>query len=142
MSSRWDYYFPVHSAKGWQPLNVPWDLVLPHEEQAKANHGGQSLLTLAARGGLSICELASVLDDQRYGQYVDSAVATERVLRAWYEWTSRRARCQVCQCNQARYVSGMCGVCDEQNGKTVRISDLNDKELAGFLARTKPEGPR
>ena len=44
---------------------VPLALVQPHERQAHANHG-QSLWTLASRGGLSPTELAAVLEDRDY----------------------------------------------------------------------------
>ena len=43
---------------------VPWWLVEPHEEQAKKNHGGQTLRELAARGGLGPDELVAVLEDR------------------------------------------------------------------------------
>ena len=32
----------------------PWALLEPHEAQARANHGGQSLKRLAERGGLGV----------------------------------------------------------------------------------------
>lgn len=46
------------------PTVIPWELVNPHEQQAKANHGGQDLETLATRGGLSPAELWFVLRDR------------------------------------------------------------------------------
>lgn len=45
------------------PASVPWDLVAPHEAQAQRNHG-QSLVTLARRGGLAPDELFAVMHDQ------------------------------------------------------------------------------
>lgn len=44
---------------------IPWDVLKPHEAQAKANHG-QSLNALASRGGLSIEEAYCVLKDMRW----------------------------------------------------------------------------
>ena len=49
------------------PQFVPWDLVAPHESQAKRTHD-QSLARLNERGGLSICELAAVLEDRPWKQ--------------------------------------------------------------------------
>lgn len=46
--------------------DVPWSLIAPHEAQAKQNHGGQSLVELARRGGLSECELIAVLEDRKW----------------------------------------------------------------------------
>lgn len=46
------------------PSSVPWVVVAPHEAQAMANHGGQSLARLAQRGGLSLLELYYVLRDE------------------------------------------------------------------------------
>jgi hypothetical protein len=57
------------------PLDVPWSLVAPHEEQALRNHG-QTLERLAERGGLSPAELVAVLEDQRWkAMTVEAAVA-------------------------------------------------------------------
>jgi hypothetical protein len=45
------------------PRSIPWRLLAPHEAQAKRNHGGQDLETLARRGGLDPVEMIAVLDD-------------------------------------------------------------------------------
>jgi hypothetical protein len=47
------------------PDSIPWEAIAPHERQASANHG-QSLETLARRGGLSPYELLAVLLDQPF----------------------------------------------------------------------------
>ncbi|NTA36832.1 hypothetical protein [Agrobacterium salinitolerans] len=57
--------FPVLNATG-RITSVPWRLVAPHEEQAKKNHGGQSLERLAQRGGLSWPELFAVMADEEW----------------------------------------------------------------------------
>lgn len=44
---------------------IPWDSIAPHENQALINHG-QSLETLASRGGLSWCEALAVLSDSKF----------------------------------------------------------------------------
>jgi len=43
---------------------MPWDMLAPHEQQAKRNHGGQSLAQLMDRGGLSWAEALCVLRDE------------------------------------------------------------------------------
>jgi hypothetical protein len=48
------------------PVSVPLKLLAPHEAQAQANHGGQTLARLAKRGGLSPLELLAVLTDQPF----------------------------------------------------------------------------
>ncbi len=45
-------------------IGIPWEMLLPHEAQAKNNHGGQSLRRLAERGGLGTCEAVAVLEDR------------------------------------------------------------------------------
>lgn len=48
------------------PRAVPWGLVAPHARQAAANHDGQTLEQLAARGGLDVRELLAVLQDRPF----------------------------------------------------------------------------
>jgi hypothetical protein len=48
------------------PLTVPWSALAAHEDQARKNHGGQSLETLASRGGLGPDEACAVLEDRRW----------------------------------------------------------------------------
>jgi len=47
------------------PDSIPWEAISSHEQQARANHG-QSLETLAQRGGLSPYELLAVLRDHAF----------------------------------------------------------------------------
>lgn len=44
---------------------VPWSLLEPHRAQALKNHG-QTLERLAERGGLSVCEIAAVVQDRAW----------------------------------------------------------------------------
>ncbi len=55
--------FPIHSIDRSYMTGINWDIVAPHESQAIKNHD-QSLEALAYRGGLSLCELAAVLEDR------------------------------------------------------------------------------
>jgi hypothetical protein len=57
--------FPIHPTHRKLLEAVPWEIVAPHERQADRNHG-QTLRRLAERGGLSLCELAAVLEDRKY----------------------------------------------------------------------------
>jgi hypothetical protein len=47
------------------PDSIPWELISPHDQQARANHG-LSLEVLAEQGGLSPYELLAVLLDQPF----------------------------------------------------------------------------
>jgi hypothetical protein len=44
-------------------MNVPWQLLAPHESQALRNHS-QTLKRLAERGGLAPCEAVAILEDR------------------------------------------------------------------------------
>lgn len=60
---------------------IPWEIIQKHEKQAKKNHGGQSLETLAKRGGLSWYEAQCVLSDSYYGiAYIGDVHARQSVL--------------------------------------------------------------
>jgi hypothetical protein len=48
-------------------LNIPWELIAPHEAQAIRNHG-QSLETLARRGGLMADEAIAVIEHRAWSQ--------------------------------------------------------------------------
>jgi hypothetical protein len=58
--------FPILYDREWAQYRrfVPWSLVAPFEEQAKKNHGGQTLERLAERGGLSPHELVALITEQ------------------------------------------------------------------------------
>lgn len=44
---------------------IPWELIAPHEAQARKNHG-QTLERLHQRGGLSPCEALAVLENREW----------------------------------------------------------------------------
>jgi hypothetical protein len=71
----WDRVF--HREYPDCPASVPWDLVAPHAAQAQRNHG-QSLETLARRGGLAPDELFAVMHDQPW-QRMDMRLAVDFV---------------------------------------------------------------
>lgn len=48
-------------------LAIPWEMLTPHENQARKNHR-QNLQTLASRCGLSACEAVAVLEDRPWRQ--------------------------------------------------------------------------
>ena len=59
------------------PRAVPWWMVQQHETQAMRNHGGQTLVRLAERGGLGPDELCAVLEDRRWTEMTVSASVSE-----------------------------------------------------------------
>lgn len=67
-------------------IALPWSLIAPHEEQARSNHGGQTLDRLAERGGLGPDEAVAVLENRRWHRMEPAAahaalarMLTERV---------------------------------------------------------------
>lgn len=48
------------------PRSIPWSILEPFEDQAKRNHGGQSLEVLASRGGLAPDEIMAVVERRRW----------------------------------------------------------------------------
>lgn len=61
-----------------QRRSIPWDVIAPHEAQARRNHGQQTLSRLAERGGLSPCEAIAVLEDRDY-ELMPMDAAAERL---------------------------------------------------------------
>lgn len=47
--------------KSWR---VPFAMLAPHNEQAKKNHGGQDLMRLYHRYGISACEACAIMEDR------------------------------------------------------------------------------
>ena len=74
-------WFPVLHSK--PHCSVLWSKIAPHEAQARANHGGQSLEKLASRGGLDWTELLAVLEDRPWRK-MSEAEAIKKV-RAYVE---------------------------------------------------------
>jgi len=65
--------------------SIPWEMILPHERQAKKNHGGQTLERLAERGGLGCSEVVAVLYDRPWTR-MDSAEAYNRLNAILQNW--------------------------------------------------------
>ncbi|MGY0793127.1 hypothetical protein ACW7BJ_27490 [Azospirillum argentinense] len=62
------------------PLSIPWSLVAPHRAQAQISHG-QTLESLAERGGLAPCELLAVLEDRlHHRMHLEDAIRQLRAL--------------------------------------------------------------
>lgn len=57
--------------------HVPWPMLVQHEAQALRNHGGQSLETLADRGGLGPDEALAVLEDRRWRKMDEEDARTQ-----------------------------------------------------------------
>jgi lambda repressor-like predicted transcriptional regulator len=67
--------FPIHGTLE----SIPWEIVEAHEAQAKENHGGQCLRTLARRGGLSWSEMCAVLEDRPW-RSMATVIAQRRMM--------------------------------------------------------------
>lgn len=57
---------------------VPWKVALPHDNQCRKNHGGQSLERLCQRGGPGLTELAAILGDHEF-RYITDDEAREEI---------------------------------------------------------------
>jgi len=70
------------------PEFVPWEFMRPHDNQARTNHGGQSLSRLSNRGGLSIKEVICVIDrrDYREVEPLSRAECARRLKEALDAW--------------------------------------------------------
>ena len=65
---------------------IPWDMIAPHDAQAKSNHGGQSLERLAQRGGLAACEALDIIEGRRWGSAkpcIENEHYLINLVRAW-----------------------------------------------------------
>lgn len=62
--------FPVHPDDRHLLRSVPWTLLDSHEGSAQRNHS-QSLERLAERGGLSLSEIAAVIEDRQWRSMTD-----------------------------------------------------------------------
>ena len=60
-------------------LPIPWDMLLPHEQQAQKNHY-QTLGQLAEQGGLTPDEVVAILEDRSY-YVMDELTAIERLAK-------------------------------------------------------------
>jgi len=73
------------------PRNVPWALLAPHEDWARANHD-QSLGRLAQRGGLDPTEMVAILERRKWRMMgLPDAVARLREFVAQYRDAAGKA---------------------------------------------------
>lgn len=66
---------------------IPWEILIPHEEQALQNHG-QTLERLAERGGLDWNEILPILEDKTWREcpMLPPAEAKRIVLERVSKW--------------------------------------------------------
>ena len=64
---------------------IPWGFIAPHETQARNNHG-QSLETLASRGGLSPSEAIDIVKVQRWSTTRPTEQAAFDLINMVREW--------------------------------------------------------
>ena len=72
--------FPV--LQGDTIKSVPWEFIEPHERQAQRNHY-QTLDRLAARGGLSPCEMLAVVEGRKWHAMLDGEAKLQVALDKW-----------------------------------------------------------
>ena len=71
--------FPIKPADPKDPVEtVPWSLLEPHRQRAMLNHF-QPLERLAARGGLTLQELACVMSDRAFDSKMTADAAKKIV---------------------------------------------------------------
>lgn len=78
------FLFPIILGNG-RHAYIPFEIVQPHEDQAKRNHG-QTLKRLAERGGLRWMELYCVLTDKKWDVSIAEPIARARVLKIWEQY--------------------------------------------------------
>jgi hypothetical protein len=77
--------FPVLPRYGeYERRTVPWDFVRPYEARAQKNHD-QTLEVLAARGGMSECELIALAEDRPW-KSMDARDARARLAELVARW--------------------------------------------------------
>jgi hypothetical protein len=69
---------------------IPWSVIGPCDEQAKRNHSGQNLETLARRGGLDCGEAIDVLLGQPWGTAHGSGLVGEAAINRLLEIVQQR----------------------------------------------------
>lgn len=64
---------------------IPWDMIAPHDAQARSNHG-QSLERLAQRGGLGASEALDIVEGRSWGSAkpcIENEHYLINLVRAW-----------------------------------------------------------
>jgi hypothetical protein len=75
--------FPIlHPAKDGV-LWLPWAMLEEHEEQAKKNHGGQTLTRLAERGGLGASEAVAILEGRDWHPLLHADARLAEMIEEW-----------------------------------------------------------
>lgn len=69
--------------------SVPWEVMAPHDGQAKTNHGGQSLERLAQRGGLHAGEAWCVVSGIGYRDMPRDKSGWGALCEKWREFADR-----------------------------------------------------
>lgn len=85
--------YPILGSKGEY---IPWEMMLEHEEQCLINHG-QSVETLARRGGTDYIETYYILNDSKFkmvkGEYERVNANARRIVHALsYEWLMKNKK--------------------------------------------------
>ena len=79
--------FPIIRMKKGHLGSIPWDMIAPHEAQARTNHCGQSLEQLASLSGLSAKEALAVLENRSpFESKMDADVADHQLCLKALQW--------------------------------------------------------
>ena len=78
----------MFESKGFDLREVPWSILEEHEKQALINHG-QTLAKLAERGGLSLVEMACILNNSKYDWKMSGEKAFELICIHITAWNRR-----------------------------------------------------
>ncbi|MCZ7862627.1 hypothetical protein O9X98_14725 [Agrobacterium salinitolerans] len=70
-------------------IHLPWDMIAPHEEQARENHNGLSLSQLNGRGGVHAAAAVAILEDRPETE-MSVVDANMRLIELWVEFEKSR----------------------------------------------------
>jgi hypothetical protein len=80
---------PILGGLKYGIAEVPWGLIEPHEAQARANHGGQSLERLASRGGLGVAEALDIIEGNRWVNGREEKVVADKLKAYVAKWKAK-----------------------------------------------------
>jgi hypothetical protein len=71
-------------------IGIPWDMIFPHGEQARANHG-QGLIRLMQRGGIDANEAVNILTGQGNRNRLSPDEANRKLAGMISLWRARQS---------------------------------------------------
>jgi hypothetical protein len=83
-------YFDREKWETVRAFTIPFEMLVPHDKQAKANHCGQDLNRLWERHGMSACEAIAILEDRKWHRMIDKEAA-EKLKQMVKEYEERNS---------------------------------------------------